>query len=76
MFTVSNLPFLGVRGLITAVMLSALMSSLSSTFNSSSTIFTLDIWSKIRKLPVGQEVSNLSQEARRKYNIEILVVGR
>jgi len=39
----------GVRGLMLAVMLAALMSSLTSIFNSSSTIFTLDIYTKIRK---------------------------
>ena len=32
-----------------AVMLAALMSSLTSIFNSSSTIFTLDLWRNIRK---------------------------
>ena len=39
----------GARGLMIAVMLSALMSSLTSIFNSGSTIFTMDIWRKIRK---------------------------
>jgi len=39
----------GARGLMLAVMLSALMSSLTSVFNSSSTIFTMDIWRQIRK---------------------------
>ncbi|XP_038054726.1 sodium/glucose cotransporter 4-like [Patiria miniata] len=38
----------GLRGLMLAVMLSALMSSLTSIFNSSSTIFTIDIWRRIR----------------------------
>ncbi|XP_071946517.1 sodium/glucose cotransporter 4-like [Antedon mediterranea] len=38
----------GLRGLMIAVMLSALMSSLTSIFNSSSTIFTIDIWRRIR----------------------------
>ena len=47
--------------LLVAVMLSALMSSLTSIFNSSSTIFTLDIWLKIRK--------NAS-------DIEVMIVGR
>ena len=32
-----------------AVMIAALMSSLTSVFNSSSTIFTIDIWLLIRK---------------------------
>ncbi|XP_070565864.1 sodium/mannose cotransporter SLC5A10-like [Ptychodera flava] len=39
----------GLRGLMMAVMLSALMSSLTSIFNSASTIFTLDVWKRIRK---------------------------
>ncbi|XP_054161738.1 sodium/myo-inositol cotransporter-like [Oppia nitens] len=37
------------KGLILAVMLAALMSDLSSVFNSSSTLFTCDIWPLIRK---------------------------
>lgn len=49
------------RGLMLAVMMAALMSSLTSIFNSSSTIFTIDIWTRIRK--------NASE-------IEELVVGR
>ncbi|XP_030646704.1 sodium/myo-inositol cotransporter 2 [Chanos chanos] len=38
----------GLRGLMMAVMLAALMSSLTSIFNSSSTIFTMDLWRHIR----------------------------
>ncbi|NP_001007301.1 sodium/myo-inositol cotransporter 2 [Danio rerio] len=38
----------GLRGLMMAVMLAALMSSLTSIFNSSSTIFTMDLWRNIR----------------------------
>uniref|UniRef100_A0AAR2KIM3 Sodium/glucose cotransporter 2 n=1 Tax=Pygocentrus nattereri TaxID=42514 RepID=A0AAR2KIM3_PYGNA len=38
----------GLRGLMLAVMLAALMSSLASIFNSSSTLFTIDIWTRIR----------------------------
>uniref|UniRef100_A0A6Q2YPL1 Sodium/myo-inositol cotransporter 2 n=1 Tax=Esox lucius TaxID=8010 RepID=A0A6Q2YPL1_ESOLU len=34
----------GLRGLMMAVMIAALMSSLTSIFNSSSTIFTMDLW--------------------------------
>lgn len=44
-----------------SVMLAALMSSLTSIFNSSSTIFTMDIWTRIRKNP---------------SDIELLIVGR
>lgn len=51
----------GLTGLMLAVMLAALMSSLTSIFNSSSTIFTIDIWTRIRK--------NAS-------DVELLVVGR
>lgn len=38
----------GLRGLMIAVMMAALMSSLTSIFNSSSTLFTIDIWKKHR----------------------------
>ncbi|XP_005405172.1 PREDICTED: sodium/myo-inositol cotransporter 2 isoform X2 [Chinchilla lanigera] len=38
----------GLRGLMTAVMVAALMSSLTSIFNSASTIFTMDLWNHIR----------------------------
>ncbi|XP_053116746.1 sodium/glucose cotransporter 2 isoform X1 [Hemicordylus capensis] len=38
----------GLRGLMLAVMLAALMSSLASIFNSSSTLFTMDIYNRLR----------------------------
>jgi SSS family solute:Na+ symporter len=38
----------GVRGLVVAGLLAALMSSLSSVFNASSTLFTMDLYSKFR----------------------------
>lgn len=38
----------GLVGLMMAVMMAALMSSLSSVFNSSGTIFTVDVWLRIR----------------------------
>uniref|UniRef100_A0A673N908 Sodium/glucose cotransporter 1 n=1 Tax=Sinocyclocheilus rhinocerous TaxID=307959 RepID=A0A673N908_9TELE len=37
----------GLRGLMLSVMLASLMSSLTSIFNSSSTLFTIDIYTKI-----------------------------
>ncbi|KAF6019352.1 SLC5A9 [Bugula neritina] len=46
----------GARGLMLAVMMSALMSSLTSIFNSSSTIFTLDIWRQFRKAATETEL--------------------
>jgi len=41
----------GARGMMLAVMLAALMSSLTSIFNSSSTIFTMDIYPRFRPKP-------------------------
>uniref|UniRef100_K7FBU6 Sodium/glucose cotransporter 2 n=1 Tax=Pelodiscus sinensis TaxID=13735 RepID=K7FBU6_PELSI len=51
----------GLGGLMLAVMLAALMSSLASIFNSSSTLFTMDIYNRLRP------------QARTK---ELLIVGR
>jgi len=51
----------GIRGMMLAVMLAALMSSLTSIFNSSSTIFTMDIYPRFR--PKASEG-------------ELLIVGR
>ncbi|XP_031552870.1 sodium/glucose cotransporter 5-like [Actinia tenebrosa] len=39
----------GLRGLMMAVMMAALMSDLTSIFNSASTLFTIDVYSLIRK---------------------------
>uniref|UniRef100_A0A8C7ILN8 Solute carrier family 5 member 9 n=1 Tax=Oncorhynchus kisutch TaxID=8019 RepID=A0A8C7ILN8_ONCKI len=50
-----------MRGLMIAVMMAALMSSLTSIFNSSSTLFTMDIWQRVR--PQASEP-------------ELMVVGR
>ncbi|KAM6156232.1 sodium/myo-inositol cotransporter 2 [Rhynchocyon petersi] len=38
----------GLRGLMMAVMVAALMSSLTSIFNSASIIFTMDLWNHVR----------------------------
>uniref|UniRef100_H2YKJ8 Uncharacterized protein n=1 Tax=Ciona savignyi TaxID=51511 RepID=H2YKJ8_CIOSA len=51
----------GLKGLLLAVMIAALMSSLTSVFNSASTLFTCDLWQKIRK--------NASER-------ELMIVGR
>ncbi|XP_077172947.1 sodium/myo-inositol cotransporter 2 isoform X2 [Paroedura picta] len=40
----------GLRGLMMSVMIAALMSSLTSIFNSASTIFTMDLWQHLRPL--------------------------
>lgn len=59
----------GLRGLMLAVMLAALMSSLTSIFNSSSTIFTIDIWERIRR-------KAWKTAHPRAIEIEKLIVGR
>jgi SSS family solute:Na+ symporter len=47
----------GLRGLVVAALMAALMSSLSSLFNSTATIFTVDVYEKIRPgLPEAQLV--------------------
>ncbi|XP_062279990.1 sodium/glucose cotransporter 4 isoform X1 [Scomber scombrus] len=51
----------GMRGLMLAVMFAALMSSLTSIFNSSSTLFTLDLYHRAR--PKASEM-------------ELMIVGR
>ncbi|XP_063000356.1 sodium/glucose cotransporter 1 isoform X1 [Elgaria multicarinata webbii] len=51
----------GLRGLMLSVMLASLMSSLTSIFNSASTLFTMDIYTKIRA------------EAKER---ELMIVGR
>ncbi|GAB0196859.1 sodium/glucose cotransporter 1 [Grus japonensis] len=46
----------GLRGLMLSVMLASLMSSLTSIFNSASTLFTMDIYTKIRTRPSEKEL--------------------
>ncbi|KAL5019697.1 hypothetical protein ScPMuIL_002589 [Solemya velum] len=46
----------GLRGLMLAALLSALMSSLTSIFNSASSIVTLDIWRLVRKRAKQKEL--------------------
>jgi SSS family solute:Na+ symporter len=51
----------GVRGLIVACLLAALMSSLASLFNSSAALFTVDIYEKLRP---GQSAKHLLNVGR------------
>lgn len=46
----------GMRGLMMAVMIAALMSSLTSIFNSSATLFTMDLWKRLRKQATDREL--------------------
>ncbi|KAM9306283.1 sodium/glucose cotransporter 1 [Pholidichthys leucotaenia] len=53
---VVNLMPNGLRGLMLSVMLASLMSSLTSIFNSASTLFTMDIYTKIRRSATEREL--------------------
>ncbi|KAF2361703.1 Sodium/solute symporter [Trinorchestia longiramus] len=66
---VMNLLPVGLRGCILAVILAAIMSSLTSVFNSASTIFTIDIWATLRR-------SAWKKKTKRHVEIEQLIVGR
>ncbi|KAM8829084.1 sodium/glucose cotransporter 1 [Spinachia spinachia] len=46
----------GLRGLMLSVMMASLMSSLTSIFNSASTLFTMDIYTKIRRRASEKEL--------------------
>ena len=58
---VSTLLPSGIRGLIVACLLAALMSSLASLFNSSASLFTVDIYEKLRP---GKSERHLLQVGR------------
>jgi len=47
---------LGLKGLLLAVMIAALMSSLTSVFNSGSTLFTCDVWTRFRPKAKNREL--------------------
>ncbi|XP_018649694.1 inositol transporter [Schistosoma mansoni] len=51
----------GLRGLMLAVMLAALISDLTSIFNSASTLFTVDVYMKIRKKAKNMEIMVVSR---------------
>uniref|UniRef100_A0A8D3DAK1 Sodium/glucose cotransporter 1 n=1 Tax=Scophthalmus maximus TaxID=52904 RepID=A0A8D3DAK1_SCOMX len=46
----------GLRGLMLSVMMASLMSSLTSIFNSASTLFTMDIYTKLRRSASEKEL--------------------
>nr|XP_035126614.1 solute carrier family 5 member 4 isoform X3 [Callithrix jacchus] len=46
----------GLRGLMLSVMLASLISSLTSIFNSASTLFTIDLYTKVRKQASEKEL--------------------
>lgn len=59
----SNLLPSGLRGLVAAGLLAALMSSLASVFNSCSTLFTLDIYKKLHPDKPEKELVKIGQLA-------------
>ena len=64
---VSNLLPIGLRGLVLAGMLSALMSALASLFNSTATLFTVDFYKRLRPQSSEQHlVTRRSHRDRRR----------
>lgn len=53
----------GLQGIVVAAMLAALMSSLASVFNSSSTIFTMDFYKKIHPSASERHLVNVGRVA-------------
>jgi len=67
----SNLLPSGLRGLVAAGLLAALMSSLASVFNSCSTLFTLDIYKKLHPEKPEKELVKIGQIA----TVVIVILG-
>jgi len=61
----------GIKGLVVAGLLAALMSSLSSVFNSCSTVFTMDIYQRIKPKTSDHELKRVGQIA----TIVMVVLG-
>jgi SSS family solute:Na+ symporter len=60
---VSNLLPIGLRGLVLAGMLSALMSALASLFNSTATLFTVDIYKRLKPQSSEKHLVNVGRVA-------------
>ena len=54
---------LGLRGLLAGGLLAALMSSLASVYNACSTLFTMDIYQKIKREATGRELVKVGRIA-------------
>lgn len=67
----SNLLPAGLRGLVAAGLLAALMSSLASVFNSVSTLFTIDIYKKLRPTAPEKKLVRTGQIA----TIIVVIIG-
>ena len=68
---VSNLLPIGLRGLVLAGMLSALMSALASLFNSTATLFTVDFYKRLRPLSSEQHLVRVGRIA----TAAVVVIG-
>ena len=60
---VSNLLPVGLKGLVLAGMLSALMSALASLFNSTATLFTVDFYKRLRPQSTEKHLVNVGRLA-------------
>lgn len=67
----SNLLPSGMRGLVAAGLLAALMSSLASVFNSCSTLFTVDIYKKLRPQTPEKKLLNVGRFA----TVVVVILG-
>jgi len=67
----SNLLPAGLRGLVAAGLLAALMSSLASVFNSCATLFTKDIYEKLRPNTPERKLLNIGKIA----TVVIVILG-
>ena len=56
-----------------AVMMAALMSDLTSIFNSASTLFTMDIWKRIRKNASTRELMIVGRYAPNKNHVLVSI---
>jgi hypothetical protein len=68
---VSNLLPIGLRGLVLAGMLSALMSALASLFNSTATLFTVDFYKRLRPQSSEQHLVRVGRFA----TAAVVVIG-
>jgi len=68
---ISNLLPIGLRGLVLAGMLSALMSALASLFNSTATLFTVDFYKRLRPQSSEQHLVRVGRIA----TAAVVVIG-
>jgi len=68
---VSNLLPVGLRGLVLAGMLSALMSALASLFNSTATLFTVDFYKRLKPQSSEQHLVSVGRVA----TVGVVVLG-